>query len=110
MSGTTIAIAVFEGRPRPKTRQVRALSNLKTDKQVALIPLDHPVSDWRHRVSRARPDASFVTHLIAVAAGTPQTCGLRRAAQTDALADYNFTASRIVGVSAAKGTRISQLA
>lgn len=41
-----------------------------------------------------RPDASFLTHLIATAQHSPQTRTLRRASSADADAAYRSTASR----------------
>ena len=41
-----------------------------------------------------RPDASFVTQLIATAQNSPQTRTLRRASSADALAAYHSTACR----------------
>jgi hypothetical protein len=42
----------------------------------------------------ARPDASFVTHLIAMAELSPQTRSLRRAAPEDAQAAYRSVANQ----------------
>lgn len=41
-----------------------------------------------------RPDASFLTHLIATAQHSPQTRTLRRASSADADAAYRSTAGR----------------
>lgn len=56
----------------------------------ALVPVP-PIlrTQAPHRQPRAaRPDAAFVTQLIATAAQTPQTRALRRASAADALASY----------------------
>ncbi|TAH68681.1 MAG: hypothetical protein EWM45_02325 [Rhodopseudomonas palustris] len=46
-----------------------------------------------------RPDASFLTHLIATAQHSPQTRTLRRASSADANAAYRSTAirDRVIG-------------
>lgn len=66
----------------------------------ALVPIERaqePASSHRH-VS-TRPNASFVTHLIATAEQAPQTRNLRRATPTDALAAYGGVTQRTTPVS-----------
>lgn len=57
----------------------------------------------------ARPDPSFVTHLIAMAELSPQTRRLRRAAPADAQAAYRAAASQYRS-RPAPGPRIWQIA
>jgi hypothetical protein len=67
---------------------------------VALVP----VASTAYRAPRlavSRPDASFVTQLIATAEQLPQTRQLRRVAPTDALSAYQAFEHRI------KDTRVS---
>ena len=54
---------------------------------VALVPLSAR-ADVRPARSLNRPDASFVTQLIATADHVPQTCNLRRGSYADARAAY----------------------
>ena len=57
-----------------------------------------PVTETAYRAPRlvvVRPDASFVTQLIATAEQLPQTRPLRRAAQADALSAYRSSENRI---------------
>jgi hypothetical protein len=56
-----------------------------------LRPVAEPVRPIR---MMPRPDASFVTQLIATAENSPQTRTLRRASSADALAAYHSTADR----------------
>ena len=55
---------------------------------VALVPLVHGPERRSAPRRVIRPDASFVTHLIATAEQLPQTRHLRRAAPADALSAY----------------------
>ena len=80
------------------------------DRSVSLVPLDRSAREFNCHVSGARPDASFVTHLIAVAAGTPQTRILRRATPADAHNDYGLAVTRGNAAPAPKGGRISRIA
>jgi len=66
----------------------------------ALIPVGRPQehTSSHHHVS-TRPNASFVTHLIATAEQAPQTRTLRRATPTDALAAYGGVMQRAKTVS-----------
>lgn len=54
---------------------------------VALVPVTASVH-WMPKGPIARPDPSFVTHLIATAAQAPQTRGLRRGSLADAQTAY----------------------
>jgi hypothetical protein len=56
-----------------------------------LRPTAEPVRSIR---MLPRPDASFLTQLIATAEHSPQTRTLRRASSADALAAYHSTAHR----------------
>jgi len=61
---------------------------------VALVPLA-PTVYRAASLSASRPDASFVTQLIATAQQVPQTRQLRRAATADALSAYQAFECRI---------------
>ena len=54
---------------------------------VALVPLAQTVQ-WSRKSATARPDPSFVAHLIATADQAPQTRSLRRASPADAQTAY----------------------
>jgi hypothetical protein len=54
---------------------------------VALVPVTQPVQ-WVRKSAVARPDPSFVAHLIATADQVPQTRNLRRASIEDAQTAY----------------------
>ena len=54
---------------------------------VELVPVT-PSVRWLPKGPIARPDPSFVTHLIATAAQAPQTCSLRRGSLADAQTAY----------------------
>jgi hypothetical protein len=54
---------------------------------VALVPLSAR-PDVRPARTLSRPDASFVTQLLATAEQAPQTCSLRRGSCADAQAAY----------------------
>lgn len=60
----------------------------------ALVPVE-PISRAPHpRLHTTRPDASFVTHLIATAEQAPQTRTLRRATSSDAVGLYGRVIAR----------------
>lgn len=70
-----------------------------TDEQPAaagtdLIALQGASADEPRLRVLPRPDAPFLTHLIATAQHSPQTRSLRRASSADADAAYRSTASR----------------
>lgn len=72
----------------------------ETSRSVTLLPSDAS-HDRRARIIRAaRPDAGFVTHLIATAEQLPQTRTLRRAAAADVHSAY---AARLQPVTRAGG-------
>ena len=54
---------------------------------VELVPVASPVH-WTPKPVLSRPDAPFVTHLIATAEQAPQTRRLRRASLADAQTAY----------------------
>lgn len=62
------------------------------DASVDLVPLSAH-ADVRPKTQANRPDASFVTQLIATADHAPQTRNLRRASYTDAQAAYGSRSS-----------------
>ena len=64
-----------------------------------LRPMDEPVRPIR---MLPRPDASFLTQLIATAEHSPQTRTLRRASSADAQAAYLSTANRGQGHAAVR--------
>ena len=53
---------------------------------------------WSRKSAAARPDPSFVTHLIATADQAPQTRSLRRASIEDAKTAYGASNVRRYGV------------
>ena len=55
----------------------------------ALVPLTVPAEPTATPAPAFRPDARFVTHLIATATWLPQTRALRRAAPSDAAVTYS---------------------
>ncbi|MCK7472938.1 MAG: hypothetical protein MZV49_04520 [Rhodopseudomonas palustris] len=59
-----------------------------------LITLQASCSEQPRLRVLPRPDAPFLTHLIATAQHSPQTRSLRRASSADADAAYRSTASR----------------
>jgi hypothetical protein len=78
----------------------------------ALVPVT-PVlrTQALHRHPRAaRPDASFVAHLIATAAQAPQTRALRRASPADALASYAGRPAAYGGASTARSGVVAKIA
>ena len=54
---------------------------------VALVPVVETVQ-WTRKATIARPDPTFLTHLIATADHAPQTCNLRRGSIEDAQTAY----------------------
>ena len=77
----------------------------------ALVAIEPPVRLLPPRLSLARPEASFVAHLIATAAQTPQTRVLRRATSADALATYGQTTkAREPALTPREGSRLTRIA
>ena len=74
---------------------------------VALVPVTE-TAHWAKSPIRPlpRPDAIFVTHLIATVAQAPQTRSLRRASASDANAAYTANRHPIAGA----GLRAKQVA
>lgn len=64
---------------------------------VALVPVTQSVQ-WSRKSAMARPDPSFVTHLIATADQAPQTRSMRRASIEDAQTAYGASQTRRYGV------------
>jgi len=64
---------------------------------VELVPVTQSVH-WSPKSAMARPDPTFVTHLIATADRAPQTRCLRRASLEDAQTAYGASQSRRYGV------------
>lgn len=64
---------------------------------VELVPVT-PSVHWSPTSAMARPDPTFVTHLIATADQAPQTCRLRRASMEDARTAYGASQTRCDGV------------
>jgi hypothetical protein len=63
---------------------------------VELVPVT-PSVRWMPKGPIARPDANFVTHLIATAAQAPQTRILRRGSLADAQSAYGTGQARRYG-------------
>lgn len=94
--------------PGSQARQAAAAAKPASVEPVpsrALVPLEPPARIPRLR--QPRPDASFVTHLIAMAEQTPQTRTLRRATAADARAVYDRVAAPHANY---YGTALSQIA
>ena len=64
---------------------------------VELVPVTQTVP-WSQRPAIARPDPTFVTHLIATADRAPQTRSLRRGSLADAQTAYGASQIRRYGV------------
>ena len=64
---------------------------------VALVPVTQTVH-WSQKSTMARPDPTFVTHLIATADQAPQTRSMRRASIEDAQTAYGASQIRRYGV------------
>ena len=64
---------------------------------VELVPVTQTVQ-WSRKSATARPDPSFVTHLIATADQAPQTRSLRRGSIEDAKTAYGASQTRRYGV------------
>jgi hypothetical protein len=56
---------------------------------LVVVPPAEQIERSSKPVRVARPDPSFLTHLLATAAQVPQTRNHRRAAQADALSAYS---------------------
>jgi hypothetical protein len=63
---------------------------------VELVPVTQTVH-WSQRPAIARPDPTFVTHLIATADHAPQTRSLRRGSLADAQTAYSASQIRRYG-------------
>jgi len=63
---------------------------------VELVPVTQSVR-WTPKPAMARPDPSFLTHLIATADQAPQTRSLRRASLADAQTAYGASQVRRYG-------------
>ncbi|WP_316161197.1 hypothetical protein [Bradyrhizobium sp. SZCCHNRI20481] len=72
----------------------------ETSRSVVLLPAGTSDEHCARMVRASRPDASFVTHLIATAEHLPQTRTLRRAAPADV---HNAYAARLQPVTRAVG-------
>ena len=83
---------------------------IETGACTALVPVERAVECSKAAFKGSRPDASFVTQLIATAAGVSQTCLLRRATQADALKDYRCVATRSADPLRPDGDRVSLVA
>jgi hypothetical protein len=76
---------------------------------VALVPVT-PTVFLPRKVALTRPDASFVTQLLATAEHVPQTCALRRAAPADVLSAYRAFQHRVEGAGIAPRQVIKETA
>jgi hypothetical protein len=96
---------------RPKTKQGwHGMKTIETGSCTALVPVEQPGMTQKQLFTRSRPDAPFVTQLIATAVGETQTRLLRRATPADALKDYGCAAARRVEPLRPNGARISLVA
>lgn len=129
--GTTLATQRVEGQPSSRI-ETRALLTMSISATRAYVTTPHPmrragdfvVEKEMHGVESvaltrlepvqhtapvssrvARPDASFIAHLIATAEQAPQTRGLRRAAVADVEAAYRALANTNVSGSAINRTQ-----
>ena len=75
----------------------------------ALVPLTI-VARPECPVTIVRPDARFVTHLIATATYQPQTCALRRAAPSDVATSYSVTLGSVDRPMPANGNALARVA
>lgn len=75
-----------------------------------LVPIDGAHEPRIASQHAARPDASFVAHLIATATGSPQTRTLRRATFTEALGGYNVASVIATAPRPANSNRVSRVA
>jgi hypothetical protein len=64
---------------------------------VELVPVTQSVR-WSRKTVAARPDPSFLTHLIATADQAPQTRNMRRGSVEDAQTAYGASQIRHYGV------------
>ncbi len=88
---------------------IAEVTRIATGARCALVPVV-PTLRWSplpHQC-RSRTDPSFVTQLIATAELIPQTCALRRATPTEALAAYRSTANQ--NQTTVTGARMRQIA
>lgn len=76
----------------------------------ALVPLTVPAVAAAPVSPAVRPDARFVTQLIATATHAPQTRALRRAALDDVVSSYSGTAPQDELPVAANGCVLSRVA
>lgn len=79
---------------RPAFQMRRAGDVVVPRDSVALVPVTPAAASPSLSSGLARPDPSFVTHLIAMAEQDPQTRVLRRAAITDVEAAYRASANQ----------------
>jgi hypothetical protein len=86
------------------------MKTIEIGTSTALVPVEQPAMSQNQLFTRARPDAPFVTQLIATAAGESQTRLLRRATPADALKDYGCVAGRRVEPLKPNGVRVSLVA
>jgi hypothetical protein len=75
----------------------------------ALVPLT-VVARSEALAATFRPDARFVTHLIATATHQPQTRPLRRAAPSDATTSYSVTSGSVDRPTPANGNALARVA
>jgi hypothetical protein len=79
---------------RPAFQMRRAGDVVVPKASSALVPVNPAARTAALSSGLARPDPSFVTHLIAMAEQDPQTRVLRRAAITDVEAAYRAAANQ----------------
>lgn len=83
---------------------------LDEGRSTALAAINHEHEPRMTPAHAARPDASFVAHLIAMATGSPQTRVLRRATFAEALGGYNVASGIAATPQPANSNRIYRVA
>ena len=95
--------------PTPPTVDIRAGSHEAAAPSQALVPVVLAAAPVR-QMQITRPDARFVTQLIATAAHAPQTCALRRAEIADGIVLYGAVAEMTEPPRPSQGRLLSRVA
>ena len=80
--------------PHPMRRAGDAATILRATDSAGLVPVSPPRRTAPVSSSLSRPDAAFITHLLATADQSPQTRTLRRAAIVDVETAYRTVIER----------------
>lgn len=75
-----------------------------------LVPIHREQEPRQAPAHAARPDASFVAHLIATASGSPQTRTLRRGTFSEALGGYQTVRGISAKLRPANSNRVFRVA